>query len=70
MIACPSPNAYTLALPRRMCCSPTVNVDRLKPFFERLGTAQAPGPVFDVGQKGKHEMVLLLNRWLVRYLVL
>ena len=29
--ACPSPNAYTLALPRKMRCSPTVNVDRLKP---------------------------------------
>ncbi len=23
--ACPSPNAYKLALPRRMQCSPTVN---------------------------------------------
>ncbi len=32
--ACPSPNAYTLALPRKMRCSPTVNVDRLKPFSE------------------------------------
>jgi hypothetical protein len=30
--ACPSPNAYTLALPRKMRCCPTVNVDRLKPF--------------------------------------
>ena len=35
VIACPNPNAYTLALPCRMRCSPTVNVDRLKPFFER-----------------------------------
>ena len=25
--ACPSPNAYTLALLRKMSCSPTVNVD-------------------------------------------
>jgi hypothetical protein len=38
--ACPSPSAYTLALPRRMRslrCSPTVNVDRLngKPYVER-----------------------------------
>jgi hypothetical protein len=35
--ACPSPNAYTLAVPRRMRYSPTVNVrpsifDRLKPY--------------------------------------
>ncbi len=34
--ACPSPNAYTLALPRKMRCSPTVNVDRLKPFIWNL----------------------------------
>jgi hypothetical protein len=64
--ACPSPNAYTLALPRKMRCSPTVNVDRLKPFFERLGTAPAPGPVSDAGQEGEHEVELLLNRRLVR----
>ena len=48
--ACPSPNAYTLALPRRMRCSPTVNVDRLKPFYERAGAPPAPGPVSDAGQ--------------------
>ncbi len=64
--ACPSPNAYTLALPRLMRCSPTVNVDRLKPIFERLRTAPAPGPVFDAGQEGEHEVELLLNRRLVR----
>jgi hypothetical protein len=40
--ACPSPNAYTLALPSRMQCSPTVNVDRLKPFFERAGMGPSP----------------------------
>ncbi len=72
--ACPSPNAYTLSLPRRMRCSPAVNVDRLKPFYERLGTASAPGPVLDAGQEGEHEAKLLLNRRLVRgvtrYLVL
>ena len=66
MTACPSPNAYTLALPRKMRCSPTVNVDRLKPFFERAGAEPAPGPVSDVGQEGEHEVELLLNRRLVR----
>ncbi len=39
--ACPSPNAYTLALPRKMRCSPTVNADRLEPFFEAI---DAPPP--------------------------
>ena len=66
VIACPSPNAYTLALPRKMRCSLTVNVDRLKPFSERAGAAPAPGPVSDAGQEGEHEVELLLNRRLVR----
>ena len=64
--ACPSPNAYTLALPRKMRCSPTVNVDRLKPFFERAGASPPPGPVSDAGRAGEHEVELLLNRQLVR----
>ena len=49
LLACPRPkfsNAYTLVLPRprRIRCSPTVNVDRLKPFFEPVGARQARGP--------------------------
>ena len=71
--ACPSPNAYTLALPRKMRCSPTVNVDRLKPFHSRAGAAPAPGPVSDAGQEGEYEVKLLLNRreirGVTRYLV-
>ena len=70
---CPSPNAYKLALPRRMRCSPTVTVDRLKPFHARIDSPPAPGPVSDPGQEGKHEVELLLNRkttrGVTRYLV-
>jgi hypothetical protein len=64
--ACPSPNAYNLALPCRMRCSPTVNVDQLNSFVERAGAAPAPGPVSDAVQEGEHEVELLLNRRLVR----
>ena len=71
--ACPSPNAYTLSLPSKMRCSPTVNVDRLKPFFARTGAPPPPGPGSDAGQEGEHEVELLLNcktvRGVTRYLV-
>jgi hypothetical protein len=66
VVACPGPNAYTLALPRNMRCSPTVNVERLKPFFERVDALPPPGPVSDAGQEGEHEVELFLNCRLVR----
>ncbi len=60
--ACPSPNAYTLALAPRMQSSQTVNVDRLKAFHERVDAPPAPGHVSDPGQEGEHEVELLINR--------
>ena len=34
----------TPALPRKMRCSPTVNINRLKPFFERSDEPPPPAP--------------------------
>ena len=62
VIACPSPNADTLSLPRKMRCSAKVNVGRLKPFFVRAGTPPAPEPVSDAEQENEHEVELLLKR--------
>ncbi len=42
-------------------CSPTVNVDRLKPFHVQVDAPPAQGPVSDPGQEGKHELELLLS---------
>ena len=39
------PNTYTLTLPERFKCSPTIKVDRLKPYFLRTGLPPSPGPV-------------------------
>ncbi len=70
--ACQSPNAYTLALPRKMRCSLTVNADRLKPFHARAD--DPTGPVSDPGQEGEHEAELQLNgkeiRGVLHYVVL
>ncbi len=53
--ACPGPNACAFALP-------SANRHCRQPFFERDGADPDPGPVSDVGQEGKHEVELLLNR--------
>ena len=51
-----------------MRCSPTVNVYRLKPVFERAG-APAPEPVADLRQECEHEVerVRGVTRYLVRW---
>ncbi len=49
-----------------MRCSPTINVDRLKPFVTRVDAPPPPGPVTDAGQEGEHEVELLLNRRTIR----
>ena len=38
------PNTYTLTLPRRCKCSPTVNVDRLRPYHSRAAQPDPPDP--------------------------
>jgi len=60
------PNTYTLTLPRRFKCSPTINVDRLKPYHPRADRPDPPGPVSDPGQEGEHVVEQLLNRRTLR----
>jgi transposase InsO family protein len=60
------PNTYTLALPRRFRCSPTVNVERLKPYYARPDKPDPPGPVTDQGQEGEYVVEQLLNRKTLR----
>ena len=60
------PNTYTLALPRRFRCSPTVNVERLKPYHPRPDGPVPPGPVLDPGQEGEYVVEQLLNRKTLR----
>ncbi len=55
------PNTYTLALPRRFRCSPTVNVERLKPYHARPDKPDPPCPVADPGQAGEYLVEQLLN---------
>ena len=66
MAALAKPNTYTPTLPRRFKCSPTVNVDRLKPYHPRAGRADPPGPVLDPGQEGEYVVEQLLNRKTLR----
>ena len=60
------PNTYTLALPSRLRCSPTVNVERLKPYHARANQPTPAGPVDDPGQEGEFVVEQLLNRKDVR----
>ncbi len=68
------PNAYTLSLPLRFKCSPTVNMDWLKPYHSRPDRAPPQGPVSDPGQEGGYIVKQLLTRRTIRgrthYLVL
>ena len=56
------PDANTMTLPALFKCSPTVSVDRLKPYFLRTGRPPSPGPVTDPGQAGEYLVEQLLNR--------
>jgi hypothetical protein len=49
------PNIYTLVLPPRFWCSPTINVDHLKPYFDREYQPAPQGPFFDPGQGGEYD---------------
>ena len=60
------PNAYTLSLPLRFKCSPTVNVDRLKPYHSQPDRTPPQGPVSDPGQEGEYVVEQLLNRRTIR----
>jgi hypothetical protein len=60
--ACPSPDAYPLALPPRMRCCSTVHAGRRTPFHARVGAPPAPGPVWSGGQEGEREAERLLHR--------
>ena len=64
----PTPSPCSARCTAAVQCSPAVNVDhlRVKPFFARAGTPQAPGQVSDAGQEGEQEVGLLLNRRVVR----
>ena len=53
-------NTYTLNLPARF--SPTVKVDRLKPYLLRTGRPPSPGPITDPEQAGEYVVEQLLNR--------
>jgi hypothetical protein len=67
VVALAGPNTYTLALPKRFQCSPTVNVDRLKPYHRRTDRPDAPGPVAGGGpQAGEYVVEQLLNRKVFR----
>ena len=66
LAAVAGPNTYTLTLSARFKCSPTVKVDRLKPYFPRPGRPSSPGPVTDPGQAGEYVVEQLLNSKTVR----
>ena len=66
-----APDTYTLTLPARFMCRPTVNVGRLKPYFLRTGRPPSHGPVTDPGdprQAGEYvlEQLRVFNRKTLR----